>query len=603
MWLNFRSKPPLYRRKWSDFSDQHATKGRIWSGRSGEPVAYSILCTDLCTMTNRFLLLQSLFLVILRLSGFAQPLTVSQSTHLFNTTTELQTDSFLLLVTNPESYAVTITGYKVYNTYSTTPFTVSNAGMVIPAGATQSVWIYFHPGHNIFHNSEVVLLNDGLHGPVSIDVKGQGHYSNAYYDSSENLCEEALKTQLKTTTGQGYRSLGYSGGVPCARDTMFMIIDNQAANGQGASQNTIECVYTGRQIVGYIDRAQCQNTADPYYNFNTEHTFPQNFFNQSEPMRSDMFHLFPTDETANGKRASYPFGVVTNPSWSNGGSSFSQSAGIFEPRDVHKGEVARAMFYFVTRYQNYSNFLDSQEAILRQWHTQFPVTALEQNRCNLIASFQHNRNPFIDYPQFVDRITSFSTTSTAPVNYSLDLIDASIDMGGVTQANNVYNYVVVNNGNQPVTFSNFSLQPNVFSFQSGFNTTPTTIQPGDAITIPVVVNTPIGGLFTGSLDYTTDDPSHASVTVPINANILTIGVQEVSDEHALHVFPNPSTGLFCITPATTLIRVTDLQGRNVRNLPSNTDGCYDLQNKLSAGVYLLTSPDVPNLRQKLIITQ
>ncbi len=509
----------------------------------------------------------------------------------------------MLTVTNPASVPVTITGYKVYNTYSTTPFTVSNTGMVIGAGASQSVWIYFHPGHNIFHNSEVVLLNNGLHGPISIDVKGQGHFSNTYYNTSENLSEEALKLQSQTITGQGYRSLGYSGGVPCARDTMFRIIDNQAANGQGASQNTIECVYTGRQIVGYVDRAQCQNTADPYYNFNTEHTFPQNFFNQNEPMRSDMFHLFPTDETANGKRASYPFGVVTNPSWSNGGSKFSQSLGIFEPRDVHKGEVARAMFYFVTRYQNYSNFLDSQEAILRQWHTQFPVTALEKNRGNLIASFQHNRNPFIDYPQFVDRITSFSTTSSAPVNYSLDLIDTAINMGGVTMANNVYNYVVVNTGNQPVTFSNFSLQPSVFSFAAGFSTTSKTIAPGDAITIPVVVNTPTGGLFSGTLTYTTDDPAHNAVSVPINANILTIGLAEVSGNHAMHIFPNPGKGVFCITPATTTVRVNDLQGRIILDLPYSSEGCYDLQNKLSAGVYILSSPIYPALQEKLVITQ
>jgi hypothetical protein len=68
----------------------------------------------------------------------------------------------------------------------------------------------------------------------------QGKYSIAYYDSSDNLSEEALKNALHDITGNGYDSLGYN----IARDSMFMVIDNQKVNGQGAAQNTVECIYT-----------------------------------------------------------------------------------------------------------------------------------------------------------------------------------------------------------------------------------------------------------------------------------------------------------------------------------------------------------------------
>ena len=50
--------------------------------------------------------------------------------------------------------------------------------------------------------------------------------------------------------------------------------------------------------------------------FNTEHTFPQSFFSQNLPMRSDLFHIFPTLATANSERANFPFGVVSQASGS-----------------------------------------------------------------------------------------------------------------------------------------------------------------------------------------------------------------------------------------------------------------------------------------------
>ena len=67
------------------------------------------------------------------------------------------------------------------------------------------------------------------------DLIGQGRYSKSYYSATENKEEELLKDAIQTLTGNGYVSLGYN----TARDKMFMIIDNQAVNGQGASQNTL----------------------------------------------------------------------------------------------------------------------------------------------------------------------------------------------------------------------------------------------------------------------------------------------------------------------------------------------------------------------------
>jgi hypothetical protein len=540
----------------------------------------------------------------------AQSLTVQSAQINFGSVNELNPDSELVVLTNNNSYDVHVTGYHFYTTYGLSAFSTSAGNFTVPSGGNYSIWVKFSPRHNILHNSELVIECDGPKGFARVDLVGQGHYSNSYYNASENLSEEALKTQLKTITGVGYRSLGYSppqtGNQPCARDTMFMIIDNKKVNGQGATQNTIECVYTGREAVGYVDRTQCQDLTDPNMSFNTEHTWPQSLFSQLEPMRSDMFHLFPTDETANGKRSNYPFGVVTNPTWSNGGSKFDQNSGIFEPRDDHKGETARAMFYFVMRYQNYSNFLNTQESILRQWHYQFLPTTIEQKRCNDIQIYQKNRNPFIDYPQFVDRINSFSTTSVAPVVNTFDLPTDSIQYGLIDASlNNVYKFWIVNNGNAVVNISNLSLNPSsVLSFANGTNAN-ASIQPGEALNIDVnLANAPLGN-FNGTLNFTASGTSlNVNKVVPINAYLSLTGLNEVSNEQALRVYPNPTNGqihwseIFSGT-----ISITDIEGRIVYSSPLSSATQFDIPESISAGFYTLQLSNAVKVFRAIIVKQ
>jgi len=540
----------------------------------------------------------------------AQSLTVQSAQINFGSVNELNPDSELVVLTNNNSYDVHVTGYHFYTTYGLPAFSTSAGNFTVPSGGNYSIWVKFAPRHNILHNSELVIECDGPKGFARVDLVGQGHYSNSYYNTSENLSEEALKTQLKTITGVGYRSLGYSppqtGNQPCARDTMFMIIDNKKVNGQGATQNTIECVYTGREAVGYVDRTQCQDLTDPNMSFNTEHTWPQSLFSQLEPMRSDMFHLFPTDETANGKRSNYPFGVVTNPTWSNGGSKFDQNSGIFEPRDDHKGETARAMFYFVMRYQNYSNFLNTQESILRQWHYQFLPTAIEQKRCNDIQIYQKNRNPFIDYPQFVDRINSFSTTSVAPVVNTFDLPTDSIQYGLIDASlNNVYKFWIVNNGNAVVNISNLSLNPSsVLSFANGTSAN-ASIQPGEALNIDVnLANAPLGN-FNGTLNFTASGTSlNVNKVVPINAYLSLTGLNEVNNEQALRVYPNPTNGQIHWSEIFTgTISITDIEGRIVYSSPLTSATQFDIPESVSAGFYTMQLSNAVKVFRAIIVKQ
>ena len=83
------------------------------------------------------------------------------------------------------------------------------------------------------------------------------------------------------------------------------------------------------------------------------------------------------------------------------------------------GDFARTYFYLSTFYMNIWECCDDvgvngssikpwMEAELRQWHKLDPVDKYEVARNNMIYSdYQHNRNPFIDYPELVDQIDDF----------------------------------------------------------------------------------------------------------------------------------------------------------------------------------------------------
>lgn len=85
-----------------------------------------------------------------------------------------------------------------------------------------------------------------------------------------------------------------------------------------------------------------------------------------------------------------------------------------------KGDVARMLFYMVVRYDESELDLELVDSIkdrsnkdpehgklstLLKWHNDDPVDNYERYRNHIIYDkYQHNRNPFIDHPEFVSRI-------------------------------------------------------------------------------------------------------------------------------------------------------------------------------------------------------
>lgn len=224
-------------------------------------------------------------------------------------------------------------------------------------------------------------------------------YKDIFNEFTFNQFGLELKNSLKQYL-LGHNVLTYKE----AREKMFGEIDNY--NGK------VECIYTGRQIetTGIPDIGQT--------GFNTEHTWPQAYFNEGDTIaRSDIFHLYPSDETANSKRANYPFGNVVQVQWQNSGSKLGKNQTgetVFEPRDESKGNIARSMFYFALRYDNPHNFLNTQEKTLREWFYLDKVDSIEILRNQKISSIQNRYNPFISHPEFLERIYSLSTNEDFP---------------------------------------------------------------------------------------------------------------------------------------------------------------------------------------------
>ncbi len=172
--------------------------------------------------------------------------------------------------------------------------------------------------------------------------------------------------------------------------------------------------------------------------FNREHSFPSSWFDGKNPMRTDLFHIFPADKKVNNVRDNYPFGEVANPTYTSsngskmGPSSYPGYTGkVFEPIDEYKGDFARAYFYMVTRYNNVVNtfatamlngtkfpaFTPWALSMLLEWHVLDPVSQKEIDRNNAVYElYQGNRNPFIDNPAFAKNIWDY-TSGTAENEY------------------------------------------------------------------------------------------------------------------------------------------------------------------------------------------
>jgi len=234
-------------------------------------------------------------------------------------------------------------------------------------------------------------------------------YADYYDRNTRNALESGnqrngeLLDIIRQAANRNFRPLGYKKN---AKKKLFGALHLER-DGEGYFVRDVYCGFIVRNKVG-PNRIPINNE------MNTEHTWPQSKGSKREPARGDLHHLYPTNSRANSARGNHPFGEVRGEDATDE-CPLSQRGDIINPRTgnpsrthgyqpplEHRGNVARAMFYVVAKY-NY-RLSDLEEFYLRKWNRDDPVDNEEIKRNDGVQEHQGNRNPFIDFPDLPSRI-------------------------------------------------------------------------------------------------------------------------------------------------------------------------------------------------------
>lgn len=169
----------------------------------------------------------------------------------------------------------------------------------------------------------------------------------------------------------------------------------------------------GRILLAY-NRASVVGTWDSGATWNREHTWPRSLgVGTSGADNSDLHQLRPADPSLNSSRNNLNFGGAFGGSYgrvSDGGTKW-------YPGDADAGMIARQQFYMAVRYDGSdANTVDLELVTgnpgsgntlgdlnrLIEWHYAATPDDFERRRNQVIYdSYQHNRNPFVDRPEYV----------------------------------------------------------------------------------------------------------------------------------------------------------------------------------------------------------
>ena len=276
---------------------------------------------------------------------------------------------------------------------NSTSFTPNN----IIAGTTYYFAVYTYNGPNNFrnYNTTAPLLGNSTTPATMLP---------ASYYSTLNTGNSSFATNLHALVNP-HQVQYYS----YYANTMIYSFE---ARDTTLDRRVVTCVYSGENKI-YTEPFDWSSNG-----YSREHTYCHSWMPTNPatalPEYSDYHHLFPTNlNEVNIVRSNNALGIVVNVTSTYLGSKYGTDANgqtVFEPRDEHKGDAARAMMYEAICYTTISGnswALPSyqNQYLLKQWHFQDPPDNWEIARNDFIDSLQNNRNPFvdsIDYACFVN---------------------------------------------------------------------------------------------------------------------------------------------------------------------------------------------------------
>lgn len=227
-------------------------------------------------------------------------------------------------------------------------------------------------------------------------------YDDTYYADAIGKTGTALKDSLHTIISDQTK-ISYSAVWNALK----------AADQDPNNSNNVILLYSG------VSRSKSLNGGD-LGDWNREHTWAKSHgdFGEAIGPGTDLHHLRACDVQVNSIRGNLDFdnggSAVTN----GGGSTVDSDS--FAPRAADRGDVARMILYMAVRYEGDDGFADLEPndrvgngsnpymgrlSVLKAWNEADPPSAFEERRNEVIYdSYQHNRNPFVDHPEWVEAI-------------------------------------------------------------------------------------------------------------------------------------------------------------------------------------------------------
>ena len=195
-----------------------------------------------------------------------------------------------------------------------------------------------------------------------------------YYSTLQNLSGEAFVSELCRILSSNITLVSYD-------DARFVLEKSDAIDSPWGTY--IYGIYDGKKHIRYWDSGST---------WNREHVWPQSKLEGAS--ESDVHNLRASTARVNSSRGNVAF--------VEGAGSYKRIGTGWYPGDEHKGDVARIAFYMYARWglEITSNGIGDLMMFIR-WHQEDPVDEFEIHRNNVIYSYQGNRNPFIDRPEYV----------------------------------------------------------------------------------------------------------------------------------------------------------------------------------------------------------
>ncbi|HET8942259.1 MAG TPA: endonuclease [Rudaea sp.] len=335
-------------------------------------------------------------------------------------------------------------------TRTLTPFTV------LPAG---KVCVFTISAAGVLDADNIALQAD-----YSASFTVSSSTPSSYYDQVNTSSAEQLRCSLHQTI-KGHTIYPYSGSNGPDQQNVWTILEIAQADPNNPGK--IIDVYRNHSYTAMSDRAGTGSGLT----YNREHTWPNSlgFANSNLAAYTDTHMLWLSDTSQNSSRGNKPYaycsgctelttdfnngvggGSGTYPGNSNWYHTPDGNSGSFEVWNHRKGEVARSIFYMAIRYEGIAaeaahdgvipdlELTDDRSLItirsntaakaymglltdLLEWSTNDPPDAEEVARNDVIQSFQGNRNPFIDHPEWATRAL-FESSEPAVCNLNDDTI-------------------------------------------------------------------------------------------------------------------------------------------------------------------------------------